>query len=355
MTREGFEKRLLDNVRAQKKRCPDMEMQDAVKKIFQGMLGPGHLLSDRETVAGRIAQETNDLPPDPARPLFEPLSPAWCTLDLRRAAAEGIAPDLIAGMMRSSNGGARFTRADVRELIDRPEIREEFGIPSGYGDRIAEEGFLPSHSEGFKKKHAPAYRVVDAAWMGCEAALSAIAGGMRERDRLLITLDGPCAGGKTTLAQRLSEVLRAETVHTDDFVIPHGMKTPERLSRPGGNCDAERLAEEVIRPWKTAGHAFLRRYDCRGDRMLPPEVLPDTRVLILEGSYCNLPAIREYADVRLFLDTPWNVREQRLRKRETPSSLERFYRQWIPLENAYFEAFGLPDGDCIPIRPDAEP
>ena len=30
--------------------------------------------------------------------------------------------------------------------------------------------------------------------------------------------------------------------------------------------------------------------------------------------------------------------------REMEASLKMFYEKWIPLENAYFEAFGLPDG-----------
>ena len=80
---------------------------------------------------------------------------------------------------------------------------------------------------------------------------------------------------------------------------------------------------------------------------MPEERLPDCRMLILEGSYCNLLAIRQYADIRLFVDAPWEIRQERLRKRESPQSLQMFYDRWIPLENHYFEAFGLPDPDCV--------
>ena len=47
----------------------------------------------------------------------------------------------------------------------------------------------------------------------------------------------------------------------------------------------------------------MRRYDCKADLLLPEESLPEKDVLILEGSYCNLPEIRRYADVRIFLNT----------------------------------------------------
>ena len=164
--------------------------------------------------------------------------------------------------------------------------------------------------------------------------------------RLLITVDGPCCSGKTTLAAEMAEKLRAAVVHTDDFVIPHARKTPERLAVPGGNCDVDRLVREVVDPWKNGRRVLYQRYDCRGDRLLEPEALQDCDVLILEGSYSNLPPIRAYADVRIFMNTPWEIREKRLTERESSASLKRFYDLWIPLENAYFDAYGLPDDSC---------
>ena len=47
-------------------------------------------------------------------------------------------------------------------------------------------------------------------------------------ERLLVTIDGPCASGKTTLAKKLAEVFGATVVHTDEYVIPHGGKKHRR-------------------------------------------------------------------------------------------------------------------------------
>ncbi len=169
--------------------------------------------------------------------------------------------------------------------------------------------------------------------------------------RLIISIDGPCASGKTTLARKLSEALRAPVIHTDDFVIPHAQKTADRLARPGGNCDAERLVSEVLDPFQKGEPVKYRRYDCRADRLLPEEEIPEeTHILIVEGSYCNLPVLRAYADVCLFVEAPEEIRSQRLQSRETPESLRRFQEKWIPLENAYFSAYGLPDGNCVLVR-----
>jgi len=172
--------------------------------------------------------------------------------------------------------------------------------------------------------------------------------------RLLITIDGPCCSGKTTLASELAEKLGAAVVHTDDYVIPHAQKTLERLAVPGGNCDVERLVREVVDPWKKGRRVVYQRYDCRADRLLEPEELRDCGVLILEGSYSNLPPIRAFADVRIFKNTPWEIREKRLAERESPASLKRFYDLWIPLENAYFDAYGLPDDSCVLAGEDSE-
>ena len=169
----------------------------------------------------------------------------------------------------------------------------------------------------------------------------------RQPGRILVTIDGPCASGKTTLAEKLAAILDAAVVHTDDFVIPHAQKTPERLEVPGGNCDADRLVREVAAPWKQGDPVIYRKYDFRKDRLLPAEKLPDCRILILEGSYCSLPAIRIYADVPMFVKTPWKTRLERLERRESAQSLQMFHDRWIPLEDRYFEAFGLPDGECI--------
>ena len=168
--------------------------------------------------------------------------------------------------------------------------------------------------------------------------------------RGLITIDGPCATGKTTMAGRIGAAVGAWVLHTDDFVIPHREKTAERLAIPGGNSDTERIVREIIAPWKAGEAVRYRRYNFMEDRMREAEEIPaGYTALILEGSYCNMPGIREAADIRIFVEAGWSTREARLRERESPESLARFYSRWIPLEDDYFAAYGLPDEGCIRI------
>lgn len=351
MTREMFIQELSARLEARSVLRPAMTQADVVKDIFLAMLGVGHLLSSRENVIAFLDREMRGLSPDPGEPLFELLSPAWCRLNLRRAMAEGLPSELIADMMLSSENGISFTRQDVYAFCLRLARSGDGRITDLPAlERILDDRWLPSHSPAYREAFQPAYRVISADWMPVFPAVREILGKSRDAARLLVTLDGPCASGKTTLAQKLAMVFRGAVLHTDDFVIPHARKTPKQLAIPGGNCDADRLAREVAAPFKCGRPVQYRRYDFRNDILLPQDLLPPVKVLILEGSYCNLPAIREHADVRLFLEAPWPLREARLKKRESPASLRMFHNRWIPLEDAYFAAYHLPDEGCIPLR-----
>ena len=165
----------------------------------------------------------------------------------------------------------------------------------------------------------------------------------------LITIDGPCGSGKSTLAAALARATGAPVIHMDDYVVPHSRKTPERLSVPGGNADQERLLAEVIEPWLAGQTASIRPYLCHEDRLGEATSLPYSALLILEGTYCNLPAIARYSALRIFLTVSEQEQQRRLLKRMGPERLQIFNERWIPLENAYFAALGLPDAGCLTL------
>ena len=349
MTKDVLIRSVRDALRVHLRLHDSAGPEDIVKFVFQGLLGVGHLLGDEAEVTARIADEMASLQPDAEEALTESLGSAWCRLNLRRAMVEGLTAGDIARLMLTSAHPAVCSRADVTDACRT--ISSEEGIPGVLRacEPLADPRWLPSHSGLYRAAYSPAYRVIGADWQPILPVLCRFAALRNRAGRLLVTLDGPCASGKTTLAARLAGVWDAVVLHTDDFVIPHAQKTPERLAIPGGNCDCERLTAEVIGPWAAGQTPTFRRYDCHTDRMLPPETLPDTRVLILEGSYCNLPPIRVHAALRLFMQTPEAERMARLERRESPASLAQFRARWIPLENAYFTHYGLPDADCLII------
>ncbi len=193
--------------------------------------------------------------------------------------------------------------------------------------------------------------------MTIEAMLAAIMTrleALRGRPRILIAIDGPCGGGKTTLAQHLSQLLQAPVVHMDDFSIPHAMKTAERLAQPGGNLDIERFMKEALTPLTETGHACYRPYDCHADAFAEPVIVPDSRHVIFEGSYSMLPQIASHTDLQIFLHVSPQTQQERLLKRVGPQRIGAFNARWIPLEQAYFAACHLPDDRCLLLEGDQE-
>jgi len=156
------------------------------------------------------------------------------------------------------------------------------------------------------------------------------------RSHVTVAIDGRCGAGKSTLAGYLGDRYPARVTHTDDFFLPPELRTPERLAEPGGNLHYERFRAEVMD--RLAGDIAYRRFDCRTGELLPPVTLPYTGLDVIEGAYCLHPYFGEYADIRVFLSLNYEERLRRIAGRCGEGRLQRFVREWIPLEEAYFAA-----------------
>lgn len=338
-----------------KKSHPAAEPRDYVKFFFQGIMGMGHLLGDERQVLTSVDEEMRTMAAEPDDPLITPVGARYMRLNLRPARAAGFTAETVARLMCCSEASP-FTRDDVIRACrvyteDHFPLRIVFEVRD-HADSLYIKGFLPYHSEAYRAAYAPAYRIISRAYEDMLPAILAIQQVLSAGNGpYLVTLDGPCASGKTTMAKRLGELFGAMVLHTDEYVVPHAKKTADRLAIPGGNCDWERLTEQVLIPWKASSPCWVQPYDCHADEFMPGTEVTPTGLMILEGSYSNLPAIRNLADLRLFADTPWETRIERLKKRESAASLEQFYSRWIPLEDAYFKAYGLPDDGCLRIVP----
>lgn len=156
----------------------------------------------------------------------------------------------------------------------------------------------------------------------------------------LVAIDGPCGGGKSTLAERLKKRWpQAEIFHMDDFFLPPQMRTAQRLEQPGENVDHERFEREVLIPLAEGKDFAYNVFSCR-DNSLSPKSARRAPLYIIEGAYSLHPKLRGYYDIRVFLDIDPETQAERILKREGDQA-ERFFRQWIPMENRYFEACGV--------------
>lgn len=163
----------------------------------------------------------------------------------------------------------------------------------------------------------------------------------RAEKPLIIAIDGRCAAGKTTLAQRLSAALDAPVVHMDDFYLPFPARTPERLAQPGGNFDRERFLAQVCEPLARGESFRYGVFDCSRGVISEERHIPRADVVIIEGAYSLHPELQGLYGLRIFCGIDRETQLMRLRSRESEESFRQFVERWIPMEEKYLSAFDI--------------
>jgi len=164
---------------------------------------------------------------------------------------------------------------------------------------------------------------------------------LQSRERVLVAIDGMCCAGKTTMSERLGELLDANVFHLDDYFLQPHTRTPDRLNQPGGNVDVERFLSEVLLPALRGETANVRRYDCHKDLVLPPVAVSPKKIILVEGAYSLHPLLAPYYNLKVFCRIDHALQLSRILHRNGKAALKTFESRWIPLENKYFEALDI--------------
>lgn len=164
---------------------------------------------------------------------------------------------------------------------------------------------------------------------------------LKERERVIIAIDGRCGSGKSTLGSLLQKHYRCCIVHLDDFFLRPEQRSEKRLATPGENVDHERFLSEVLIPIKNIGSAEFHPFNCKTFNFKEPVKVSAGRVLIIEGSYCCHPELREFYDFKIFLTVSKEKQLERITARSGEQAAERFKSIWIPLEERYFEHYDI--------------
>lgn len=173
-----------------------------------------------------------------------------------------------------------------------------------------------------------------------------------QKSNAVIAIDGCCASGKTTLAEKIAEEIGAQIIHADDFFLPPEMRSAERLALPGGNIHYERFADEVINGINCGKTFEYRIFSCKTGGYNGTESVDPSKPIIVEGAYCLRPEFADAYDFKIFLTVDSETQLKRILKRNGKDSLEIFKSKWIPLENRYFEHFNIADKCDMVIKND---
>ena len=157
---------------------------------------------------------------------------------------------------------------------------------------------------------------------------------LETKQRIIVSIDGRCTAGKSTLANVLKEKYNAVVFHMDDYFLPEQMKTTERLSKAGGNVHYERMIEEIFLNLNQNSIGY-QKFNCSTQELEPIKIINLSTLIIVEGVYSQQDALREYFDLNVFMTIEENVQKERLKKRN-PKLYNRFINEWIPLEEEYF-------------------
>ncbi|MEO4052707.1 hypothetical protein [Solibacillus sp. CAU 1738] len=159
---------------------------------------------------------------------------------------------------------------------------------------------------------------------------------LQQNEPTIIAIDGPATSGKSTMAENLKNEFDIVVIPMDHFFLPMTMKTKERLSEIGGNVDYKRVEEEVCIPFKNGELSLYQSFNCQTKNYEENKV-QQSSVLVLEGVYALHPTLQKYVDYALLLEISPSEQMNRLERRNTPQMVEKFIKEWIPLENKYFE------------------
>jgi uridine kinase len=170
----------------------------------------------------------------------------------------------------------------------------------------------------------------------------------------LVAVDGPPAAGKTTLADELAVVLRAQgrqviRASIDGFLLPRSQRY-RRSEYSGEACfhdsfDYDALRRVLLDPLGPNGDRRFQPavFDYRTDTALSPPVTtaPADAVLLFDGAFLLRPELTERWDLRIYVSAAFEEALKRARIRDqglfgSAIQVERRYRtRYIPAQRLY--------------------
>lgn len=326
------------------RRWPDLLPQDLLKALHQSVFGCGHYVAESEQ--NRLVNELRSLPQGCPDRGVEPMDGSFCRLHLGGKLTEGIQPATLYRLFYLSAQAPRGTREELDQKLDvLLEVAREGGLPWTYEKTASaveawkrQDCPAVHHTELFEQRMLPAYRVIRREFIWMLPLLAQVDKLIQSQCGGVVAIDGGSAAGKSTLAHCLEKIYDCQVYHMDDFFLRPEQRTPRRLAEPGGNVDRERFMEQVLLPVSRGEPVWLQRYNCKTQTLSEPVECAPKALTFVEGVYAAHPALAWRYDLSAYVSVDPELQRTRILERNTPEEQERFFQEWIPMENHYFEA-----------------
>lgn len=328
---------------AHQRRWPAMQPQDILKLAYQSIFGPGHMISDAASCRAYLAEEWNNAK---GERFWEPIGGGLARFHLGSPQPTEAEISLLSSLfLRTANHG-RGSQEELEAILSAvspallpPELLSQYrakGCPAVH------------HSAAYNAAYTPHYRVVTQEYACYFPVLLAVSQALAEPETVLISIDGQCGSGKSSLAALLRDIFGGNLYHMDDFYLPFAQRQPDWRQLPAGNMDLTRFRTEVLEPIRSGKAVSYRPWDCSSGDYAPAQEIPPAKLHIIEGSYSQHPLLSDAYTCKAFLTCSLEERLRRLRLRE--GDISGFLSTWIPLENRYYEAYGIPAPGVLTVN-----
>lgn len=153
----------------------------------------------------------------------------------------------------------------------------------------------------------------------------------------LVCIEGLGGAGKSVLAEAITKAYNGgiQLVHGDDFYGPEEGDWRSWTPRQGyeRHFDHQRLEHQLLRPLRGGRPARFQRYDWPTNTLDAWLEVEPHGVVLVEGVYLLKRRLRRYWDLAIYVDTPRELRQARLRVRGEND--EGWIDKWAAAEDYY--------------------
>lgn len=151
-------------------------------------------------------------------------------------------------------------------------------------------------------------------------------------DRSLVLVDGRSGGGKSTFASRLTRLLGAAVVHSDDIAWHHD---PMEW--------ADVLLDGVIAPWRRGEAVSFRPPGWVSHGRQGAVEVPPRTVLVVEGVGAGRAVLAANAELVVWVQSDRYEARRRGHERDvelgrSPEEAEAFWKEWMQAEDPFLAA-----------------
>lgn len=296
---------------------PKSQPCDAVKFVFQGLFGGGHLIKDFYYCLERIEDEGSNLTAEQySYPEVEKISGEYSRLNL--SVLTKLPYNVVGKMFMDSSKGEEkspekkeaflFSLQLIKDMSEKGETPfsalEAKNYIDSYIDEVNKTGepFPVSHSKEYTDAYHPAYRVVKNVYADNLEVFVRLSRLIATGNFVSCAIDGMTASGKTEFAEALSNIFECNIFHTEDFRLPPVMRTKVNMSGISTDFDLDRFKKEIIDHLQDTESFSYGIYNVEKRKCDKRKAVAPQRLNVVEGLYSMHPKLGKYYDLGIYVD-----------------------------------------------------